>query len=184
MKKLPFEMTEKLMLKSDDFLDGQNHTFNFGSVEIERSINCLSVYADWHYLEVFGNWEVVGIYENEQAERPQKVLIKAHTHGDVVAVVEVDLSRRLPISTHVTETYSRFIASSEIAEGEKTMTFGRLQVRYTQQAIRVADRYLQAELYGSWELKSVFNKSKDDLCKIEINVYRFEKICAYLSLKI
>jgi hypothetical protein len=185
MKKLPFEMTEKLILKSDDFLDGQNHTFNFGSVEIERSINCLSVYADWHYLELFGNWEVVGIYENEQAETPKKLLIKAHTHGDVVAVVEVDLSRRLPVSTYVTETRQKFFAFSEmLAEGEKTMMFGHLKVKYTQNAIRVTDRYLQAELHGSWEIRSVFNKGKEGPCQIEINVYRGEKICSYLRLKI
>ena len=178
-------MTEKLIARSDDFLDGQIHTFSFGSVEIERSVNCLSVYADWHYLEVFGNWEVVGIYENEQAERPQKVLIKAHTHGDVVAVVEVDLSRRLPVSPHVTETRQKFIAFSEmLAEGEKTMTFGRLKVKYTQNAIRVTDRYLQAELHGSWEIRSVFNKGEESLCQVEINVYRGEKICSYLRLKI
>jgi hypothetical protein len=131
---------------------------------------------------------VSGIYSHQKAKKPQRIIITAQkcTHGDVVAVVEVDLSRRFkPVSTHVTETRQKFIASSEmLAEGGKTMPFGRVQVRCTQHAIRVTDRYLQAELSGSWELRGVFDKTKDNLHRIEIKVYRFEKICAYLSLNI
>ena len=175
---------EKVLLKSDDFIDGKNYSFQFGSVEIERSVRCLSVYADWHYLELFGNWEVVGIYENEQAETPQKLLIKPHKRGDVVAVVEVDLSRRLPVSPHVTETRQKFIAFSEmLAEGEKTMTFGQIQVSYADKTIRVTDRYLKAELCGLWQIISVYNKAKDDLRKIEINFAIDKKTAAYLSLR-
>ena len=182
-------MTEKLIALSDDFIDGQIHTFNFESVEIERSINCLTMLTDEHCLEMFFcDWEVTGIYSHQKAKRPQKIIITAQkrTPGDVVAVVEVDLSRRFKsISENVTEACSRFIASSEmLAEGGKTMPFGRVQVRCTEQAIRVTDRYLQAEFFGSWELRGVFDKSKDDLCKIEIDVYKDEKRCAYLSLNI
>ena len=172
---------EKVLLKSEDFLDGQNHSFTFGSVEIERSIRCLSVYVDWHYLELFGNWEVVGIYENEQAETPKKLLIKVHKLG----VVEVDPSRPSKlISENVTEARIRFFASSEmIAEGEKTIKFGRIQVRYDNKTIRVTDWFLKAELYGSWEITSVYNKAKDDFRKIEINISVDRKNGAYLCLK-
>jgi hypothetical protein len=181
-------MIEKLILQSDEFIDGQIHTFDFESVEIERSINCLTMLTDEHCLEVFScDWKVSGIYRNRKAKKPQRIIIIAQrrTLGDVVAVVEVDLSRRFkPVSTHVTETRQKFIASSEmLAEGGKTMPFGRVQVRCTQQAIRVTDRYLQAEFIGSWELRSVLDKTKDNLHRIEIDVYKDEKICAYLSLK-
>jgi len=71
-----------------------------------------------------------------------------------------------------------------LAECEKTITFGRVQVRCTQQAIRVTDRHLQAEFFGSWELRGVSDKTKDNLHRIEIDVYRDEKVCAYLSLNI
>jgi hypothetical protein len=131
---------------------------------------------------------VSGIYSHQKAKKPQRIIITAQkcTHGDVVAVVEVDLSRRFKsTSTHVTETCRRLIANSEMfVESGETMTFGRVQVRCTGHAIRVTDRYLQAELSGSWQIRGVLDKTKDVLHKIEIDVYRDEKVCAHLSLNI
>ena len=181
-------MTEKLIALSDDFIDGQIHTFNLESVEIERSISRLTMLTDKHCLEIFGDWKVTGIYKNIKAKTPQRVLITAQrrTLGDNIAVVEVDLSRQFkPVSTHVTETRQSIIASSEmLAESGKTMTFGRVQVRCTQHSISVADRYLQAEFIGSWELRGVFDKTKDNLHRIEIDVYIDKKIYAFISLNI